>query len=104
MRIDDFLEKFNVKYEELEAAERDTLHEMYTAVQQTQLTPEKLKDHIAVMKAGVENELAKSDIGKGQDIFLKARLRNYLLLEAFLMSPERARQALEAALAGYKVS
>lgn len=102
MRVDDFLQKFGLKYEELTSAEKETLNTMYSAVQNTQLTTEKVKDYISLMKNGVEEELAKSNLDQNQDIYLKARLRNYLMLEAFLTSPDRAKTALEAALAGYK--
>lgn len=103
MRIDDFLEKFGIPYEKLTTAERDTLSEMYSSVQESQLTPEKLRNHIGMMKVSVENELANPNVDKNQEIFLKARLRNYLLFEAFFMSPERAKYALEAALSNYKL-
>lgn len=103
MRLDDFLEKFGIPFEQLTIAERDTLTEMYSSVQESQLTPEKLKFHISMMKVSVENELANPNVDKNQEIFLKARLRNYLLFEAFFMSPDRAKAALEAALSNYKI-
>ena len=33
-------------------------------------------------------------------MYLKARLRNYILLEAFLETPEKAQEALDRSVAG----
>lgn len=98
--IDDILKRFGVKYEDLNSAERETLDTMLGALQQSELTVAAVKNHISVMKDSVEQELSKVGHESTQDIYLKARLRNYLLLEAFLTSPEKARAALERALAG----
>ena len=102
MKVDDFLSKIGVKYEDLNSAEKQSLHEFYGAVEQNQLTVEKIKQYVQGMKAGVEEELCKVGLNKEQDTYLKARLRNYMLLEAFLTSPDRAKAALESALAGFK--
>lgn len=72
---------------------------MLKAVSEAQLTPEKLKDYILSMRNAVENELVREVLNTTQDIFLKARLRNYMLLESFLMSPEKAKKALEDSIA-----
>jgi hypothetical protein len=69
-------------------------------LQDNQLNVEKIKEYIASMKEAVEIELCKPNLGKKKDIFLKARLKNYMLLSAFLSSPERARKQLEGALTG----
>ena len=37
---------------------------------------------------------------KDKNILLKARLRNYLLFEGFLTSPDRAKEQLDQAMAG----
>ncbi len=52
------------------------------------------------MKFSVENELSKVGHESRQDIYLKARLRNLMLLEAMLTSPEKAKIRLEQAIAG----
>lgn len=97
--IDKLLEKFNLKYDDLNPFEKETLNTMLQAVQKGQISIPKLRDYISQMKYAVENELTKVDFGSKQDTFLKARLRNYMLLEAFLISPEKAQEQLEAALA-----
>ena len=96
------LKKYNLKYEDLNQAERETFNMWLESLQKGTLTTEKVKDYLLNMKASVEQELTKSDVGSKQDLFLKARLRNYMLLEAFLSSPQKAKEAIERALAGVK--
>jgi len=97
-KIDDLLEKYNLKYSDLTLAEKETAHKMLTDLQEKQLTVEKIKEYIAAMRDSVEVELTNTDNGSKQDLFLKARLRNYMLLESFLVSPERAKRALERSI------
>lgn len=100
--MDELLKKFNLKYEDLNVAEVETLTGWLTAAQESNLTTDKVRDYIRAMKHAVEEELTKYDLGSKQDLFLKARLRNYILLDAFLTSPEIARKRLEAALGNIK--
>jgi hypothetical protein len=102
MTGDRLLEALGYKYEELNAVERETYLSMAQAVQESVLTIEKIRDSITSMRASVEQELTTYDLGSKQDMFLKARLRNYMLLEGMLQSPEKARQALEQALGNLK--
>jgi len=97
--LNEILEKYGLKYEDLNAEERETLNVLVQAVQQSQLTLDKVKDSISAMKISVENEVTKTTHNSKQDIFLKARLRNYMLLEAVLSSPKRAKEQLDRALA-----
>lgn len=92
------LKQRNIKYENLTTAEKETLENWEKALKATQVTPEKIRDYIGAMIAGVENELAAYDLPKEKDLLLKARLRNYLLLRAFLTGPEKARKAMEEAI------
>ena len=96
--IDKILEKYNLKYEDLKTSERETLNTWINALSQSELTVSKVKDYLASMRASVEQELSQVGYNNTQDIFLKARLRNYILLEAFLSSPDKAKEALEKAL------
>jgi len=98
--MDKVLEKFGLKYDDLSSAERDTLHSWMQAIQQQNLTIEKVKEYLGSMKETVEIELTKVGHNSKQDLLLKARLRNYMLLDAFLSSPEKAQRALERALQG----
>ena len=70
------------------------------AFKQKKVTVSTIKENIATMRESVENELTTTTHNSKQDLFLKARLRNYLLLEAFLQSPEKAEKALERAISG----
>ena len=101
--IDQILEQYGVKYEDLNPTERDTLNEMVRSLQQSVLTVDGIKDYISTMKDSVEDELTKVGHESKQDLFLKARLRNYLLLLAVLTSPEKAQKRIEQALKGLKV-
>jgi len=100
MTIDEILKKFGLKYEELKAEEKETLYSWMEALNKSKLTLETVKTYIASMRDAVEQELTKTGHNSKQDLFLKARLRNYMLLEAFLSTPEKAKQALERAMAG----
>ena len=100
--MDQLLEKLGLKYEDLNSAEKETLNSWYDALSKSQLTLESIKTYIATMRDSVEQELTKTDHNSKQDIFLKARLRNYMLLEAYLSTPERAKQAIEQQLSGIR--
>lgn len=98
--IDKILQKYGLTYDDLTTAEKATLDTWVKALQQKQITVSVVKKHIHEMKESVERELTQIGHESKQDIFLKARLRNYMLLEAFLATPEKAREALDRALAG----
>jgi hypothetical protein len=102
MNVDTVLEKYNLKYEDLNVAERETLNSWLKALSERKITLESVKEYIAAMRDGVEQELIKVGYESKQDLFLKARLRNYMLLEAFLLTPEKAKKALEQAMSGLK--
>ena len=98
--IDDLLEKVGLKYDDLTSVEKETLNSWMEALQKGQVSVEKIKDYIVSMREAVEMELAKSDLGTKQDLFLKARLRNYMLLDGFLTTPEKAKEQIENAISG----
>jgi len=104
--MDEFLKSLgiDVKYEDLNATERATLYSWVDSLQKSELTIEKVKGYITTMRESVEQDLTKTTLDKREDIFLKARLRNYILLEGFLYGPERAKQALKKALEGVKTN
>ena len=99
--IDKLLEKYGVKHEELRPDELETLNVWLEAIQKGQLSLEKLREYISVMKGAVEDDLTSTKHNSKQDLFLKARLRNYLLLEAFLSTPEKAKKQLDNAMEGF---
>ena len=100
MTIDNILEKVGLKFEDLTSAERETLSTWQNSLENNKLTVDGIRGHIASMRDAVEQELTKAVHNSKQDLLLKARLRNYMLLESFLSTPERAKLALDRAIAG----
>lgn len=95
MSITSEIEDQGVNIEKLTADEKQTYFTMINAVRESQLSVEKLRDYIIQMRSAVEQELIKTELSNNQDIFLKARLKNYMLLESFLISPEKAKKAYD---------
>ena len=99
-------EKFGLKIEKLNALEKETYFKMLEAVQKSQIDPQKFRDYVTSMKEAVERELVHEPetrfifFPNRKQIFLKARLHNYLLLESFLISPKKAEEQLEEMVNG----
>ena len=95
--LENILKRINpdLDYEQLTEDERSTLLTMSETLQKGELTVSGLKDFISQIKYSLENELTKHDLDPKQDIYLKARLRNMMLIEAFLIAPEKAKEAIE---------
>jgi hypothetical protein len=111
MMIDSILEKFNLKFEDLTSVERETFLTWLDALQKNQLSLEKVREYIHTARSAVEEQLVNEPefiriflfkVENRKQIFLKARLRNYMLIEAFLSSPDKAKEAIERALASIK--
>lgn len=98
--MDELLKQYNLKYEDLNAPEKETLKTMLASMKQNVLTTDRIREYIHSMKEAVEQELTQFGLGSKQDLFLKARLRNYILLESFLQTPEKAKKQLELAIKG----
>lgn len=92
------LKENRIKYEDLTTAEKMELEKWEEAFQAGAVTVEKIKEYISLMIGGVENELAVYELPKEKDLLLKARLRNYLLLKAFVTAPDKAQKALQEAI------
>lgn len=125
--LDKILDSVNLKYEDLTAAERDTLFQMLRVLDSNQLTVESAQLFIRQLRDDIERELALSKespqtwmgilalfipfyglikkwYGDQHRVFLEARLKNALLLEAFFIGPKKARQALEQAVSSLSLS
>lgn len=100
--LSQLLDKFNVKYEDLNPAERETLNQWSQALESNEITLERVKDYLKSLIEAVEREMATYDLGKNQDLFLKARLKNYLMLSDFLTSPDKARKHIEQSIKNIK--
>lgn len=106
--MDEILKRLNLKYEDLTKGERDTLNTWLDGLSKSQVTLQTLTGYITSMRESVEQALIDEpefnyiflfSIPNRKQILLKARLRNYLLLESFLATPEKAKAALERSLA-----
>src|SRR3990167_2146056 len=106
--IDDLLENVGLKYEDLYSpghlGEKEYLLDMVKSLETKTLTIESLKEILSSMRQNVTQEIVNEPefnyififkVPNRKQILLKARLQNYILLESFLLSPERAKQALE---------
>ena len=100
MTISDLLAKFNIKYESLNHEEQTTLEGWLKKLSEKEIGVSDIKAYIKQMIRAVENDLVDCNIKK--NVFLKGRLKNYILLEAFLESPEKAREAIESQLKNIK--
>jgi|WetSurSiteA1Bulk_404760.scaffolds.fasta_scaffold03796_4 hypothetical protein len=111
--IDELLEKFGLKWEDLDSkghsGEKEYLLSMLSAVENNQVTLQTFRDHVASMKSYVEQQLVNEPefnyififkVPNRKQIYLKARLQNYLLMEAYLSTPDQAKKALEAQIKG----
>jgi hypothetical protein len=99
--IEEILKKFQIKFDDLNAAETETLKLWLESLSKNELSVAKIKDYIRSMLSAVEKELSENS-DKNKDIYLKARMRNYLLLVDFLESPEKAKKMLENTLKNLK--
>jgi len=123
MDIDALLKKRGLKFEELEPEEQETLNTWLDALNRSQINVPTIKEYISKMKDSVGHGLSELNetpndwlsiaaffipfVGivrkwylDQKRLALTARLRNYILLESFLSSPEKAKKAIENAIAG----
>jgi hypothetical protein len=101
------LKKYGLTYDQLNQAERDTLNQWVDSLRTKTITLEDVKERIAALIRGVESELSTLPeatslwsrlFHQDKTVYLRARLANYLMLESFLLGPERAQKWLEAHL------
>ena len=103
MDLDSILERFGIKdFDDLREDEKETYFKMLEIAESSKIDLEGFKAHVKALREGVETALASEKLTKMQDIFLKARLKNYLLFENFFDRPERARKMLESYKPGIK--
>lgn len=97
--FDKILESQGISYDDLNPIEKETYHSK-------QFQPKKLtldvvleyvrgmKDSIAIQLADTPDDTDSLDTNRK----LKARLKNYVLFEAFLTAPEKAERAMKRAI------
>lgn len=93
--MDELLEALGLSYDQLNDAERSTYQKYYEDVSTREMTITDVKEFIKNLRMAVDEKLAIHNLSKEEDLFLKARLQNYIVLEAFLSGPEIARKRLE---------
>lgn len=96
--MEEFLKQFNFSYEDLTTAERETLNGWLKIVTEKQVTVNDILTYCQRMIRTIEGELSEPDIPQNKDLFLKARLKNCLLLEQVITAPEKVRKQIEQAL------
>ena len=113
--IDEILEKFGLTEKDLDTpgykGELQTLLNMQSSIQKGQVSVESTRQYLASMRDAVEKELIDEPefvrvfvfkVENRKQIYLKARLKNYMLLEAYLSSPERMKEMMENMVANIK--
>lgn len=96
--MDELLKLFGVKdltYDELTPAERETFNGWVSNLKRNPLSVTDIHGYIKQLRDNVENELTKSNLKVRDDIFLKARLRNLMLLDSMLSLPVKAEELLK---------
>lgn len=113
LNINNLLEEHGLKLEELNSAERETLEKWSKAWQQQEISVPKIKELLEQLIESTLKELADLKeatsfwsflFNRNKDIFLKARLKNYLMLRDFISGPERARNFIEENLKNIKAT
>lgn len=82
-------------FDELREDEKEAYKKMLEIAESSVVNLEDIKKHVKAMRESVELALATEKLSEKEDIFLKARLKNYLFLENLFNRPERARYMLE---------
>ena len=98
------LESIGVKdFEDLTSQEQETLRAWVDKVEKAQITLDDVKKGVGLMREVVEAELVKVETTGRKDLFLKARLKNLILIETILTRPDKARAAFDGYIQGVKV-
>lgn len=105
------LEKLGLKYEDLNSAERDTFQRISEKYSIKELKVEDLKEYIGQMVDALTKELVGYETPKSfvemvtwrkRKVHLEARLKNALMFQDFLTSPDRAKKMVEQMLENLK--
>jgi hypothetical protein len=98
------LDKYGLKFDDLNTAERETLMTWAKEMQTRPLTTDDVKSHVSGLILALQRELAGLDEPKSfwewlfrrkRDQFAKARLKNYLMLQDFISAPDKAKAFVE---------
>jgi len=102
--LDRVLEEEGLKYEDLNALERETYNQQIFQLQTLTIgdLKDRLQDLINSIALQLSNMQVITNADKRKDDVLKARLQNYLLLVAFLTAPDKAEKAVRDSLKNRK--
>lgn len=109
MKLDDLLSKSNLRYEDLTQEERKTYEKWLKALESKPISVDDIKANIRFMRESVELALVDEEefrhvlwfkVANRKHVGLKARLKNYILLESFMESKDKAKKTLEARIEG----
>jgi hypothetical protein len=107
MILDELLEKRGLKFEDLQGEEKQQYISWLNVLEERPLSADDIKTHVRVMREAVENELVDTEefvthwfakIPNRKHVLLKARLKNYLLIESMLQARENSKKQLEKQL------
>jgi hypothetical protein len=94
--IDEFLHERGIKdFDDLRPDEKESYFKLLELAESSNITLQDLAYHTKVMRQSVELALATEKLTHDEDLFIKARLKCYLIFESFFDKPERAKKMLE---------
>lgn len=119
--VDALLKKKGLRYQDLSPEEQETLNSWLSALDRGQISVPVVREFVTKLKDQATETLSDMDdtpndwltvlcfliplVGiirkwyiDQKKLLLVARIRNYVLLEAFLSSPEKAKRAIEKAI------
>lgn len=113
--IQDVLKKYNTNIEELDKEEFDVFVKMLNVAEKKQLTIEKIKSSIQDLIRIVQKDIVDTpeveyyffglfSRESRKSVTLRARLKNYILIENIITTPERAKRMLDEAMENLKLS
>ena len=82
-------------YDKLNSAERETYKQHLKVIEGKTISVGDIKNFVRLMITNIEKVLVDTKENSPESKNLKARLKNFLMLEQYLFSPERAKEALE---------
>lgn len=90
------LKKLGINYENLEEWEKQSFDEYEKRLATKEIKLDDVKDFVSFQISTLQSQLLSYDNSKDKDLFLKACLRNMMILSAFIGSSEnQKKQALE---------
>lgn len=93
--VQEVLEAAGIKdFDELTSVEKESYFKMLEIAESSEITLEDFKTTVKRMRESVSLALAVEELPPAKDLFLKARLKCYILFEAFFDKPERAKEIL----------